>query len=78
MKNIIDTFIDRVCKEVKILYGLGTYLTINDVLNSILYELDKQHIQLPLTVWVFDKSIPVDDYIKMQIENRLKYKLKNN
>ena len=76
MKKIIDTFIDRICKEVKILYRIGTYLTVNDVLNTVLYELEKQNVNLPPTVWIFDKSIPVDEYIKMQIENKLKYKLK--
>ena len=76
MQCIIDTIIKRVCKEVVILYRMGHYFTINDVLNTVLYELEKQNVNLPLTVWIFDKSIPVDEYIKMQIENKLKYKLK--
>ena len=77
MQCIIDTIIKRVCKEVVMLYRIGTYLTVNDVLNTVLYELEKQNVNLPLTVWIFDKSIPVDEYIKMQIENKLKYKLKD-
>ena len=76
MLSIINSIINRVCKEVVILYRMGTYLTADEVLNAILYELEKQNVNVPLTVWVFDKSIPVDEYIKMQIENKLKYKLK--
>ena len=76
MINVINCIINRVCKEVVILYRLGTYLTADEVLNTVLHELEKQNVNLPLTVWVFDKSIPVDEYIKMQIENKLKYKLR--
>ena len=76
MKNIIDKIIDRTCKEVVILYRLGTYLTADEVLNAILYELDKQHIDLPLTIWVFNKSMSIDDYIKQEVKSRLKFKLK--
>lgn len=77
MLNIINDIINKVCKEVVILHRIGTYLTIDEVFNAILYELDKQHINTPSTVWIFNTSIPVEEYIKMQIKNKLKYKLKD-
>lgn len=76
MKNVIDAIINKTCKEVVILHRIGTYLTIDEVMNAILYELDKQNVNVPLTIWVFNKSIPVDDYIKQEIRSKLKFKLK--
>ena len=77
MKNIIQTIINRTCKQVVILHRMGHYFSIGEVTQMIYDELYKQNINVPLTVWVFDKSIPVDDYIKQEIRSRLKYKLKD-
>lgn len=57
----MEQTIDKVCKQVVSLHRVGVYLTLQQVVDAIKQELD----------------VDVDeDYIRQEVKNRLKFKLK--
>lgn len=61
---MVDSIIDKVCRQVSKLHHLGVYMYLDDVVNTIKQELN-------------DVDVDVDeDYIRQEVKNRLKFKLK--
>jgi soluble P-type ATPase len=59
---MVDSIINKVCKQVSKLHHLGVYMYLDDVVNAIKNELQDVNVD--------------EDYIRQQVKNRLKFKLK--
>ena len=69
MKSIINTIISRTAKTVVSYHRIGYYMTLDEVVEMVYDELDKQHVKL---------ICDYDDYIKDEVLKRVgKYLLKN-
>ena len=67
-EQTINTIIKKEIKKIILMQRLGSYFTLEDVLDLILLELERQHL-------IADEQDKV--YIKSKVMESLKYKLKN-
>ena len=69
MQSIINTIINRTAKQIITYHRMGYYLTLDEVVDMVYDELEKQHVRL---------IADYDDYIKDEVLKRVgKYLLKN-
>lgn len=68
MTNILNAIVNRVVKQVITYHRMGYYLTLDDVVDMVYDELEKQNVRL---------IADYDDYIKDEVLKRVgKYLLK--
>ena len=68
MMSIINTIVARTVKQVITYHRMGYYLTLDEVIDMVYEELEKQNVRL---------IADYDDYIREAIENKVgKYLLK--
>ena len=67
MQNIIETIIRRKIKQVILMQRLGEYYTLDEVIEMIFDELNKQRVII---------SAEHRKYIKDEVQKRLQYKLR--
>ena len=68
MQSIINTIIKRICSEVVILYRMGEYHTLSEVIDMVYREIDRHNLNV--------NKILYKDYIEQELQKKLQYKLK--